>query len=111
MGSSPPPGVEPVSMTIDPQNPYQVSYLIRTSRINQLMKTIIILGLHLVLSSCCNGAGTTNVFSTSSPPKVQDHRSVQFWWFLPHRFPVPASGPSRRHNDIGLSTTSTRSSP
>ncbi|KAL0823239.1 hypothetical protein Bca101_046916 [Brassica carinata] len=60
---------------------------------------------------CCNGAGTTNVFSTSSPPKVQDHRSVQFWWFLPHRFPVPASGPSRRHNDIGLSTTSTRSSP
>ncbi|CAN6838844.1 unnamed protein product [Brassica oleracea] len=83
----------------------------RTSRNNQLMKTIIILGFLLFLSSCCNGAGTTNVFSTSSPPKVQDHRSVQFWWFLPHRFPVPASGPSRRHNDIGLSTTSTRSSP
>ncbi|CAN6915683.1 unnamed protein product [Brassica oleracea] len=28
MGSSPPPGVEPVSMTIGPQSPYQVSYLI-----------------------------------------------------------------------------------
>ncbi|WZY83538.1 hypothetical protein YC2023_029922 [Brassica napus] len=28
MGSSPPPGVEPVSMTIGPQGPYQLSYLI-----------------------------------------------------------------------------------
>ncbi|KAH0893987.1 hypothetical protein HID58_056416, partial [Brassica napus] len=28
MGSSPPPGVEPVSMTIGPQGPYQVTYLI-----------------------------------------------------------------------------------
>ena len=28
MGSSPPPGAEPVSMTIGPQSPYQVSYLI-----------------------------------------------------------------------------------
>ncbi|KAG5411204.1 hypothetical protein IGI04_007523 [Brassica rapa subsp. trilocularis] len=28
MGSSPPPGVEPMSMTIGPQSPYQVSYLI-----------------------------------------------------------------------------------
>ncbi|KAH0908441.1 hypothetical protein HID58_031762, partial [Brassica napus] len=28
MGSSPPPGVGPVSMTISPQDPYQTSYLI-----------------------------------------------------------------------------------
>ncbi|KAL0728368.1 hypothetical protein Bca4012_024461 [Brassica carinata] len=99
----------------------------RSSRINQLTKTILILGLLLILSSCCNGPRTTNLLSTSSPPRntdivsppphhhhnhqVQDYRSVHFWGFLPHYFPVPASGPSRKHNDIGLSTISTRSSP
>ncbi|ESQ40915.1 hypothetical protein EUTSA_v10015116mg [Eutrema salsugineum] len=94
----------------------------RNSR-SQLTKTILILILFLVLLSCCNGARTTNVFNTGSPPKqndvahhhhrqVQDHKSVQFLGFLPRQFPVPASGPSRKHNDIGLtSTTMTRSAP
>ena len=40
MGSSPPPGVEPVSMTIGPQGPYQVSYLIPSKR---LMKNLLAL--------------------------------------------------------------------
>ncbi|CAA7027128.1 unnamed protein product [Microthlaspi erraticum] len=97
----------------------------RRSRTCQLTKTILILVLLLILLSCCNGARTTNVFTTSSPRKenavvsppphhhqVQDHKSVQFLGFLPRQFPVPASGPSRKHNDIGLSsTTTTRSSP
>ncbi|KFK25267.1 hypothetical protein AALP_AA8G089900 [Arabis alpina] len=95
------------------------------SRTYQLPKTILILLLLLVLLSCCNGARTMNVFNTSSPPKendvvspphhqqhhqVRDHKSVQFLGFLPRQFPVPASGPSRKHNSIGL-TSSTRSSP
>ncbi|KAG2300694.1 hypothetical protein Bca4012_012439 [Brassica carinata] len=97
----------------------------RRSRTNQLRRTILILGLLLVILSCCNGARTANMFYTSSPSKqpdvvslprrhhnrrVQDHKSVQFLGFLPRQFPVPASGPSRKHNDIGLSST-TRTPP
>ncbi|KAL1222257.1 Protein IDA-LIKE 3 [Cardamine amara subsp. amara] len=94
------------------------------SRTYQLTKTIPIIVILLVLFSCCNGARTTNVFYTSSPPKqnevvsplhhhlqVQDHKNVQFLGFLPRQFPVPASGPSRKHNEIGLSSTRTQSSP
>ncbi|KAG7554725.1 hypothetical protein ISN44_As11g009370 [Arabidopsis suecica] len=96
------------------------------SRTYQLTRTIPILVLLLVLLSCCNGARTTNVFNTSSPPKqkdvvspphdhdhrqVQDHKSVQFLGSLPRQFPVPASGPSRKHNEIGLTSTRTQSSP
>ncbi|KAF8048163.1 hypothetical protein N665_2636s0004 [Sinapis alba] len=96
------------------------------SRTNKLTKTTIILCILLVFFSCCNGARTMNVFKTSSPPKqtnvvssphhhnrqVQDHKGVQFLGSMPRQFPVPASGPSRKHNDIGLaSTTTTRSSP
>ncbi|KAJ0266017.1 Protein IDA-LIKE 3 [Hirschfeldia incana] len=98
----------------------------RRSRTNQLRRTILILGLLLVILSCCHGARTTNVFYTSSPPtqpdvvspphrhnsrQVQDHKSVQFLGFLPRQFPVPASGPSRKHNDIGLSSTTRTPSP
>ncbi|CAH8281911.1 unnamed protein product [Eruca vesicaria subsp. sativa] len=86
----------------------------RRPRTNQHRRTILILGLLLVILSCCNGARTTNMFYTSSPPtqpdhhhnrQVQDHKNVQFLGFLPRQFPVPASGPSRKHNDIGLSST------
>ncbi|CAG7879078.1 hypothetical protein BRARA_C00392 [Brassica rapa] len=97
------------------------------SRTNQLAKTIFILVVLLFFLGCCNGARTTNMF-TRSPPKqtnevspphhhhhdhqVQNHKSVQFLGSMPRQFPVPASGPSRKHNDIGLaSTTTTRSSP
>ncbi|XP_010422939.1 PREDICTED: protein IDA-LIKE 3-like [Camelina sativa] len=99
----------------------------RSRTYHQLRRTIPIHVLLLVLLSCCNGARTTNVFYTSSPPKekdavvspphqahrqVQDHKSGQFLGSLPRQFPVPASGPSRKHNEIGLSsTTTTRSSP
>ncbi|KAF8115744.1 hypothetical protein N665_0025s0196 [Sinapis alba] len=90
----------------------------RRSRTNQLRRTILILGLLLVILSCCNGARTTNMFSTSSPPKQphvvlppHHHKSVQVLGFLPRQFPVPASGPSRKHNDIGLSSTTRTPSP
>ncbi|KAL0709283.1 hypothetical protein Bca4012_016261 [Brassica carinata] len=100
----------------------------RNPRTNQLTKTTLILSILFVLLSCCSGARTTILFNTSSPPKqtdvvsppphhhhdrqVQDHGSVPFLGSMPRQFPVPASGPSRKHNDIGLaSTTTTRSSP
>ncbi|EOA19303.1 hypothetical protein CARUB_v10002323mg [Capsella rubella] len=101
-----------------------MSSLCCRSRTCQLGRTIPILVLLLVLLSCCNGARTTNLFNASSPPpkqkdvvsppqqdhhhrQVQDHKSVEFLGSLPRQFPVPASGPSRKHNEIGLSSTRT----
>ncbi|WZZ12595.1 hypothetical protein YC2023_105684 [Brassica napus] len=40
MGSSPPLGVEPVSMTIGPQGPYQVSYHIPSNVIHMLFSLL-----------------------------------------------------------------------
>ncbi|CAA7034791.1 unnamed protein product [Microthlaspi erraticum] len=67
-----------------------------------------ILLLLLLLIGFCDGARTsTNVFS-SKPHKEENDVGVvssssrQFLGFLPRHFPVPASGPSRKHNDIGL---------
>ncbi|KAL1215433.1 Protein IDA-LIKE 2 [Cardamine amara subsp. amara] len=80
----------------------------RRSRITSMFfifftRTIILL---LLLLGHCNGARTsTNVFN-SKPLKeendVVSSSSQQFLGFLPRHFPVPASGPSRKHNDIGL---------
>ncbi|KAF3565971.1 hypothetical protein DY000_02018946 [Brassica cretica] len=87
----------------------------RRSRTNQLRRTILILGLLLVILSCCNGARTTQPDIVSPPHhhhrQVEDHKNVQFLGFLPRQFPVPASGPSRKHNDIGLSSTTRTPSP
>ncbi|KFK28156.1 hypothetical protein AALP_AA8G479700 [Arabis alpina] len=80
----------------------------RRSRINNSMffifftKTILL----LLLLGLCNGARTsTNVFNTKPHKESNDvvsASSKQFLGFLPRHFPVPASGPSRKHNDIGL---------
>ncbi|CAH8355558.1 unnamed protein product [Eruca vesicaria subsp. sativa] len=71
--------------------------------------------LLIILLGFCNGARTSkNVFN--SKPHKKDNNNVvassskQFLGFLPRHFPVPASGPSRKHNDIGLLTWD-RSSP
>ncbi|ESQ31413.1 hypothetical protein EUTSA_v10005301mg [Eutrema salsugineum] len=82
---------------------------IRRSRIHSIFfflftKTNLL--LLLILLGSCNGARTsTNVFN-SKPHKqendVVSSSSRQFLGFLPRHFPVPASGPSRKHNDIGL---------
>ncbi|CAN8251617.1 unnamed protein product [Cochlearia groenlandica] len=70
--------------------------------------------LFLLLLGFCNGSRTsTNVFN-SKPQKEQNDvvspSSRQFLGFLPRHFPVQASGPSRKHNDIGLLSWD-RSSP
>ncbi|KAG2327081.1 hypothetical protein Bca4012_036034 [Brassica carinata] len=70
--------------------------------------------LLLLLVGFCNGARTNkNVFNAKPHKKDNDvvaSSSRQFLGFLPRHFPVPASGPSRKHNDIGLLTWD-RSSP
>ncbi|KAG2316859.1 hypothetical protein Bca4012_067762 [Brassica carinata] len=69
----------------------------------------------LLLLGLCNGARTSknNVFNSKSHKEVNGvvaSSSQQFLGFLPRHFPVPASGPSRKHNDIGLLSCD-RSSP
>ncbi|KAJ0242104.1 Protein IDA-LIKE 2 [Hirschfeldia incana] len=70
--------------------------------------------LILLLLGFCNGARTSkNVFNAKQHKKDNDvvaSSSRQFLGFLPRHFPVPASGPSRKHNDIGLLSWD-RSSP
>ncbi|EEF28977.1 conserved hypothetical protein [Ricinus communis] len=59
----------------------------------------ILLLLFISFFGYCHGSRTTaNVFDVK--PKNQ-HRG-HFLNFLPRHFPIPTSGPSRRHNDIGL---------
>ncbi|KAJ4715264.1 Protein IDA-LIKE 2 like [Melia azedarach] len=46
-----------------------------------------------------HGSRTSNVFTF----KPNSHQSRgHFLGFLPRHFPIPSSGPSRKHNDIGL---------
>lgn len=46
----------------------------------------------------CHGSRVTNVFKFKPKSQYSGH----FLGFLPRRIPIPASGPSRKHNDIGL---------
>ncbi|KAL6276815.1 hypothetical protein ACE6H2_020416 [Prunus campanulata] len=46
----------------------------------------------------CHASRTAQVFKLR--PKYQ--HSGHYLGFLPRRIPIPASGPSRKHNDIGL---------
>ncbi|EOA14286.1 hypothetical protein CARUB_v10027449mg [Capsella rubella] len=76
------------------------------SRINFFFTRTVLLLLLLLLLGFCNGARTnTNVFNSKPRKEHKDavpSSSKQFLGFLPRHFPVPASGPSRKHNDIGL---------
>ncbi|GKV35453.1 hypothetical protein SLEP1_g43716 [Rubroshorea leprosula] len=46
----------------------------------------------------CHGSRTKNVFKIKPNSQYTGH----FLGFLPRHFPIPASGPSRKHNDLGL---------
>lgn len=53
----------------------------------------------LFLFGHCEGSRTTQqVFKIKPKSQFSGH----FLGFLPRRIPIPASGPSRKHNDIGL---------
>ncbi|XP_010462888.1 PREDICTED: protein IDA-LIKE 2-like [Camelina sativa] len=77
----------------------------RRSRVNSKFffftrRTILLL---LLLLGFCDGARTnTNVFNSKPHNDAVTSSPTQFLGFLPRHFPVPASGPSRKHNDIGL---------
>ncbi|PSS26662.1 Protein IDA-LIKE 2 like [Actinidia chinensis var. chinensis] len=47
----------------------------------------------------CKGSRSSNQFKVMRP---KSQNSGHFLGFLPRRIPIPASGPSRKHNDIGL---------
>ncbi|KAB2008661.1 hypothetical protein ERO13_D10G105766v2 [Gossypium hirsutum] len=66
-------------------------------------QVVLLLWLFLILTFLvhyCHGSRTTKVFRFH--PK--SHYTGQFLGFLPRHFPIPASVPSRKHNDLGLQT-------
>ncbi|KAJ0041325.1 hypothetical protein Pint_27193 [Pistacia integerrima] len=54
--------------------------------------------LFISLFGNCHASRTTNLFNPKQNSKYTGH----FLGFLPRHFPIPASGPSRKHNDIGI---------
>ncbi|KAB2055812.1 hypothetical protein ERO13_A11G055800v2 [Gossypium hirsutum] len=65
----------------------------------QLVLLLWLLLIFTFLACHCHGSRlTTNVFKIKPKPQYKGH----FLGFLPRRFPIPASGPSRKHNDLGL---------
>ncbi|KAE7998278.1 hypothetical protein FH972_002837 [Carpinus fangiana] len=54
--------------------------------------------LFIFILGHCHGSRTTSVFKFKPNSQFSGH----FLGFLPRRIPIPASGPSRKHNDIGL---------
>ncbi|KAL5555670.1 hypothetical protein UlMin_037906 [Ulmus minor] len=65
---------------------------------------ILLLSLFIVfffIFGHCHGSRTTQVFKFKPSSQLSGH----FLGFLPKR-PIPYSGPSRKHNDIGLQSRS-----
>ncbi|MBA0628384.1 hypothetical protein Godav_023123 [Gossypium davidsonii] len=66
-------------------------------------QVVLLLWLFLILTFLvhyCHGSRTTKVFRFHQ----KSHYTGQFLGFLPRHFPIPASVPSRKHNDLGLQT-------
>ncbi|CDP04758.1 unnamed protein product [Coffea canephora] len=62
----------------------------------QLLWLVVLIFFSIIGHS--QGSRSTNAFKLN--PKSQN--SGHFFNSLPKRFPIPASGPSRKHNEIGL---------
>ncbi|OIT22766.1 PREDICTED: protein IDA-LIKE 2-like [Nicotiana attenuata] len=56
-----------------------------------------------IFGHCHGSRSSSQVFNPSS--QRNSHQYGHFWNLLPKRIPIPASGPSRKHNDIGLKST------
>lgn len=63
-----------------------------------LVRLIWLFLLLVFIVGSCHGSRVTNVFKFKPKSQYSGH----FLGFLPRRIPIPASGPSRKHNDIGL---------
>ncbi|KAM6590601.1 hypothetical protein CsatA_013206 [Cannabis sativa] len=77
-----------------------------TRRQRILLLWLFIFTVVLFIFGQCDGSRNPQVFKFK--PK-SSQLSGHFMNFLPKRFPIPKSGPSRKHNDIGLQ--SWRSAP
>ncbi|KAM3200700.1 Protein IDA-LIKE 4 [Capsicum chinense] len=55
-----------------------------------------------IFGHCHGSRSSSQVFN---PINSQSYKHGHFWNLLPKRIPIPASGPSRKHNDIGLKST------
>ncbi|CAI0428354.1 unnamed protein product [Linum tenue] len=58
---------------------------------------MVLLLIFILLVGSSHGS-RTNVFRVKPSTEPRGH----FTNFLPRHLPIPTSGPSRRHNDIGL---------
>ncbi|XVF58728.1 hypothetical protein PTKIN_Ptkin07bG0090200 [Pterospermum kingtungense] len=62
---------------------------------------VLLLWLFLIFTFLvyhCHCSRTTNVFKINPKSQYTGH----FLGFLPRHLPIPASGPSRKHNNLGL---------
>ncbi|XP_049371020.1 protein IDA-LIKE 2-like [Solanum verrucosum] len=72
-------------------------------------RKVLVLWMAIILISIfghfCHGSrSNSQVFNTINSQR-NSYNHGHFWNFLPKRIPIPASGPSRKHNDIGLKST------
>ncbi|KAK4780431.1 hypothetical protein SAY87_016537 [Trapa incisa] len=71
-----------------------------------LLIPLILLLLLLLLGQHCRGSrpypAARNEFKIRPKSRGAYGDAGHFIGFLPRGFPIPASGPSRKHNDIGL---------
>ncbi|KAM7514319.1 hypothetical protein LguiA_003902 [Lonicera macranthoides] len=63
-----------------------------------LLLWLVLVFIFINVDQCQGSRSNTNVFKLNPKPKNYGH----FGGFLPRRIPIPASGPSRKHNEIGL---------
>ncbi|KAG7034431.1 Protein IDA-LIKE 2, partial [Cucurbita argyrosperma subsp. argyrosperma] len=71
----------------------------RTRKLAWMLLVMLLMNGELLI--CCNGYPTKHALFFKLKPK-KPHSYGHFFGFLPRRIPIPASGPSRKHNDIGL---------
>ncbi|KAL3728918.1 hypothetical protein ACJRO7_033496 [Eucalyptus globulus] len=77
------------------------------------LKLLLWLSLYLFILfvAHCHGSRSTQHAFKIKPKQPHDNGIGHFLGFLPRHFPIPASGPSRKHNDIGLQSRTSSSSP
>ncbi|KAL4379069.1 hypothetical protein GQ457_02G017520 [Hibiscus cannabinus] len=71
-----------------------------TRQLVPLLWVLLLLSFIVCLHCDASRTTATNVYKTKPKPEHAGH----FSGFLPRHFPIPASGPSRKHNDLGLQT-------
>lgn len=77
------------------------------------LKLLLWLSLYLFILfvAHCHGSRSTHHVFKVKPKQSHDNGLGHFSGFLPRHFPIPASGPSRKHNDIGSRSWTSSSSP